>query len=317
MQGVSAFPAASTATREEAKVSKPIARTSPGSSVAVSTAARAVRISSTTWSASIVLVPSAPTVKECVSLWWSEPTSRPVTSWTAAVVPPEPRSIPTTRGPWASSAGMWNRGMGLLLRSSGPPARGRRPGAGAGRPASIGAGREASAASPRVATGAGPLRPRPGGPVTAPSSQHRLPEMLALGAAGRDREHRRTDRGGPLVQQVQLVQPSLDRQELARQVGLERHEDLSGLRDRVTARRRCGVVVVRPTEDLLVLAVVDPVRPPHVGELPDHGEAVRGLGREVGVGVLRAAGQRSAVVQPGAGGLLPGGAVHLVQIGRA
>src|SRR5699024_6141336 len=183
-------------------------------------------------------------------------------------------SIPTTRGPWASSAGMWNRGMGLLLRSSGPPARGRRPGAGAGRPASIGAGREASAASPRVATGAGPLRPRPRGPATAPSPQHRLPETLALAAPRRGREHRRTGRGGTLGHRVQLVQPPWARQEAARQLGGDRREALPRRRDRVTARRRCDVLVVRRTEQLLVLTVVDPVPPPHVAELPDHGEAV-------------------------------------------
>lgn len=75
MQGVRASPAASTATREEAKVSTPIAAMGPGIGSARTTP-RAVRISATTWSASMVLVPSSATVKECRTLCFAPPTSR-------------------------------------------------------------------------------------------------------------------------------------------------------------------------------------------------------------------------------------------------
>src|SRR5699024_7314367 len=76
--------------------------------------------------------------------------------------------------------------------------------------------------------------------------------------------------------------------------------------------RRRVLVVVRPTVDLLVLAVVDPAGPTHVRELPDHREAVRGDLLEVRRGALVPARQRRAVVLSGAGRGVPRPAVGLV-----
>src|SRR5690625_958224 len=55
-------------------------------------------------------------------------------------------------------------------------------------------------------------------PLTGATLQPRLPDVLALGAARWDDEHRRTDRRRPLVQQIQVRQALLDRQELPQQV---------------------------------------------------------------------------------------------------
>src|SRR5699024_2660895 len=107
-------------------------------------------------------------------------------------------------------------------------------------------------------------------------------------------------------------QPLLDRDELTQHVRLEGHEDLPGLGERRAAGRRRLVVVVRPAEDLLVLALVDAAGAAHVRELPDHREPVRGDLRAIRGRELAAAGERGTAVHPGAGGLLPGAVIRLV-----
>src|SRR5690606_19288490 len=107
-------------------------------------------------------------------------------------------SIPTTRGPWASSSGMLKRAIDDLLRSS-EAARPRAASRVHSGQARIRALHKALGGSPPVASTAdGPARrpPRRGRRTsrrTRPLLEHGLAEVLALGAARRDREHGRAD----------------------------------------------------------------------------------------------------------------------------
>src|SRR5690606_15567757 len=77
-----------------------------------------------------------------------------------------------------------------------------------------------------------------------------LSEVLPVAGAGWDREDRGPDRGGPLVEQVELVQALLDGDELSVDVGLERDEQ----QPRVRQGTWCGsgVVVVGPPQEPLL-----------------------------------------------------------------
>ncbi|CAI7640701.1 unnamed protein product, partial [Penicillium discolor] len=97
--------------------------------------------------------------------------------------------------------------------------------------------------------------------------EQRLPDVAALRAPRGHREHGGSDRDRPLVEQVELVEPLLHRDELPRDVGLERGEEQPGFGDAVSGRAL--VVVVRPAEDALRPI---PACAPDVRERRDDGE---------------------------------------------